>query len=136
MEQYPKDSPSLKKHRTESLWQIVVPAALVSILLLVTGWLVIAAESSENRLWADAAVTWLVAPLLVLALVFLVALGGLIYLLARLTAGIPRHSRKAQEFARKVNLGTRRAAEISIKPVLFIRQAVDFLRRMTSFLSR
>ena len=127
MNKITNDRPSLQRHRLQRFWQILFPALVALVLLIVAGGLIVAAESSENRLWTDVALIWLITPVLLLSLLLLAVVIVLIYLLSRLTKGIPPLGGRAQEIAGKVNLVTRKLAEITYKPFMFLRRARDFL---------
>jgi type II secretory pathway component PulL len=119
----PLDSPTLQAHKRQRFWQILLPVSLAAVLFLAAGGLVIGAEAGEARQWADAAVIWLVAPLLVFALFALAVLVGLIYALARLAKVAPRYTRQAQDFAERLAAGVKRGADAAAGPVLWLEQA-------------
>ena len=119
------DSPSLRLHRRQRLWQILLPVILSFVLLLAAGaFIVLLAVRGEGqaRLWADISLTWLILPLMVFALILMVILGGLIYALVRLTGAIPRLTSRAQDLAGRASAGTRRVTEKVVKPFVWLKE--------------
>jgi hypothetical protein len=123
MQRPPIESPSLRRHRKQQFWQILFPILLFIALVLTTGGFVVAAGNSRARLWADISIIWLILPLLFLALLLLALLGSLVYLLIRLKRATPRLTGRVQNFFRKITAGTHRAADASVRPILWLKQA-------------
>jgi len=118
----PFDRPSLRSYRQQRFWQIILPIVLFSLLIVAAGGFTIIADGGLNRLWADVSIIWLVAPLLLLALLCLVVLIGMIYLLYKLTIGTPRITRKVQTIFIRIEQETCRASNSVVKPVIWIHQ--------------
>lgn len=118
----PFDSPSLVKYRRQRFWQIIFPIVLFSLLIGVAGGFTIIADGSLNRLWADISIIWIVAPLLFIALFFLVILIATIFLLYKLTKGTPGITRKVQTLFTRVEQETCRASNSAVKPIIRIHQ--------------
>jgi len=124
MESLRKESPTIKLHRRQFFWQIILPL-LVTLALLVTGGVSIAiGGASQARLWADISIIWLIIPALILALLGLVLLGFLVYAIARLLKAMPRFTAQVQDIAKKVSTGSRKVADETIKPILWVQQAL------------
>jgi uncharacterized membrane protein YciS (DUF1049 family) len=131
MNKYPPfDRPTLRLHRKQRFWQIIAPIVLFSLLIMAAGWMTVIAGNSQNRLWADVSIIWLVAPLLSVLLVLAVVLVGLIYLLARVTKGTPNITRRIQHLFYRMEKETRRAANVAVKPVLGIQQFQSGLKKL------
>ena len=79
------------------LWQILVPFFVVTALILVVAVLV-ATGATATRTWADVSTIWLIAPMLIFALLFVALLGFMIYGIARLLQVTPHYTGKAQDF--------------------------------------
>jgi hypothetical protein len=124
--------PTLRRHRRQRFWQIIVPIILFSLLIGAAGGFTIIAGGAQDRLWADISIIWLVAPLLSVLLVLVVILVGLIYLLARLMKGTPEVTRRVQNLFYRVEKETRRAADSAVKPVLWIQQFRSGLKSLFS----
>ena len=118
----PFDRPSIRRYRHQRFWQIILPIVLFSILITATGGFVIAASSNQNRLWADISIIWLVLPLLIIALIFLLFLIGMIFIMVRLTKGIPRIALKIQMIFVRIEQEACRFSNSVVKPVLWWHQ--------------
>ena len=136
MEENSLGSPSVRKHRKQRFWQVIFPVIVVLLMMIGFGVFVIRADVGETSLWSDIALIWLLAPLLILALVFLAVAIVMIYLLDRLTKGIPPYTRQAQGIAFKVKSGAERTAAIAVKPVIWLKQAAATLDRIIFSLFR
>jgi membrane protein implicated in regulation of membrane protease activity len=115
----PFESPTLRNHRRQRFWQIFFPFLVVAVLLLAAG---VFAALGGARVWADVSLIWLVVPLLIFALLFLALLVGMIYLVARLTRGVPPITAKAQFYGRRISGGVRGAADKAVQPILWLEQ--------------
>ena len=127
----PADPPSVRTHKRQFVWQILLPVLLAVVLGLTAGGFTIAAavsDASLTRLWADVSIIWLVAPLLALALILLFVLGVLIWGLARVTRITPRYTGAAQYYAAAAAAVTRRVADAAVQPIVWIRQSGAVVR--------
>jgi hypothetical protein len=126
MQETPRtDSPTVRTHKRQFIWQILLPMILVVLLGLTAGGFVIAASmtgTGQSRVWADVSTIWLIAPMLIFALLFVVLLGALIYGIAKLLKVTPRYTGKAQFYVALAAAGTRKVADGATKPVVWIRQ--------------
>jgi hypothetical protein len=116
------ESPSVHSHKRQLFWQILVPICVVAVLILVVAVLV-ATGATETRTWADVSTIWLIAPVLVFALLFVTVLGLLIYGFARLLQVTPRYTGKAQDFFALVSAWARTIANGAAKPFVWFQQA-------------
>ena len=123
----------MRRHLHQRTWQILVPFLLMTGLTVAAAVLVVAGGESQARLWADISIIWLLAPLLVLALLVVVLLGFLIYALAQLARVTPHYTLRAQRFADQVQSVVQQAANWVVKPFVWIQQAAATIE---SFLSR
>ena len=55
-----------------------------------------------------------------MGLVFLVLIGGLVYLMGRLLGIAPIYTGKAQDFVHKLAIRIRRAADLAVKPIFAV----------------
>ena len=117
------NSPSVQAHKRQFAWQILVPFLVATALILAVAVLVASGTADTNRPWADVSIIWMIAPLLVVALVMVTALSFLIYGFAKLLKVTPKYTAKAQYYVAKAAAGTRKAADGATKPVVWIRQA-------------
>jgi hypothetical protein len=119
-------SPTIRQHQRQLFWQILLPMLLVALIGLAAGGLVTwatFANKGDARLWADISVIWLLAPMLLVALVAAIAVGGLIYGVARLTKATPRLTARLQELVESGAKGFRRIADGTTKPFVWVEQA-------------
>jgi hypothetical protein len=123
----PVETSTVRTHKRQLAWQILVPFFVVMVLLLVVAVLV-AAGASATRTWADVSTIWLIAPLLVFALLFVAMLGALIYGMARLLQVTPRYTGKAQDFFALLSAWARMIADGAVKPFVWFQQAGAMLK--------
>jgi len=103
------------------MWQIILPMVLTVILCIAAVVLINIATFRDNgdvARWAAVSTIWIVIPIMIGTLIFLVLLGGLIYLMARLLNIAPTYTGEAQHY---VNIGVgyiKRATEAMVKPVI------------------
>ena len=121
------ESPSVHAHKRQLLWQILVPICVVTALILVVAVLV-ATGATATRTWADVSTIWLIAPVLVFALIFGSVLALLIYGFARLLQVTPRYTGKAQDFFALLSNWARIIADGATKPFVWFQQAGAVLK--------
>jgi len=114
---------SYKRHRKQTMNQIVLPVVLSALLMIVLIALIslatFGADGDVSR-WAAVSTIWIVIPILVAGLITLVILIGLIYLMARGLAAIPIYTGIAQDYAAKARGVITRGARMLVKPFLVI----------------
>jgi hypothetical protein len=129
MDEQPRpESPTLRQHKRQMVWQIIIPFILMAVLLIAAAVLVTFGKTASTSLWRDVSLVWLLAPALVLALVAIVVLGAVIYGLARLKKAAPRVTSRAQELTLLGALGIRRIADGTTKPFIWLEQAGAAIR--------
>jgi hypothetical protein len=112
---------SYLRHRKQRTGQIMLPVVLAAILFIGSVVLVNVATFRDNgdvARWAAISTIWIVIPIMVASLIFLAVLAGIIYLLARLLGIAPYYTGKAQDFVHKLAVRIRRAADMSVKPII------------------
>jgi len=126
-----------RQHRREVLWQITLPLAGGGALVLAAAIGVIGAAASGTATlgrWMSVALIWLIAPALVVSLVFLIFLLGAVYALTRALAIVPLYARGAQEIFTTLYRRTRRFADAAVEPILRVqawKAGLSALRRST-----
>jgi hypothetical protein len=120
--------PSLRAHKRQFAWQILLPLLAVLALILAAGVLVTASSNPASRTWADVSTIWLIAPMLLLALVVVILLGFMIYAIARLHQVTPTYTGRIQAFFALLSGKTRNLADGSVRPVIWSGQAGAILR--------
>ena len=114
---------SYKRHRRQLTVQIILPvllAALLCIALIVLVNISTFRENGDVARWAAISTIWIVAPIMVASLIFLLVLAGLVYLLGRLLKITPTYTGLAQDFVHKLMIRIRLAADALVKPVIFV----------------
>jgi hypothetical protein len=123
----PVETPSVRVHKRQLAWQILVPFLVVMALILVAA-VMVATGATNTRTWADISTIWLIAPMLVVALLFVTVLGFLIYGFARLLKVTPRFTGKAQDFFVLVSAWARSIADGVARPFVWFQQAGAVLK--------
>ena len=127
-EQNPVHSPTIRLHKREVIWQIILPFVLVSLALLAAAvWLVLG-DTARDRAWADVSMLWLLAPLLLLSLAALALLAAMIVGMAKLLQVMPRFTTRAQQVAGQIVGGTRKGADGAVQPFIWVEQAGAVLK--------
>jgi hypothetical protein len=119
----PADSPSLRNHKRQLAWQILVPFSLATVLIIAGTILVVVGGQSQTRLWADVSIIWLIAPMLLFALLLAVILGFFIFSMLRLIQATPRLTTKVQGWTATISSITRKVSDGAAKPVIWVHQA-------------
>jgi cytochrome c biogenesis factor len=121
------ETPSVHTHKRQLAWQILVPFFVFTVIILVAAILV-ATGATVTRTWADISTIWMIAPMLVFALLFMAVLGFLIYGFARLLQVTPRYTGKAQDFFALLSQWARTIADGAAKPFVWFQQAGAVLK--------
>jgi hypothetical protein len=125
-EMTPIESPTVRQHKRQFFWQILLPMLLVVIAALAIGGLVIAATFTgrgETRLWADVSIIWLLAPMLLLAFGLVAILFAVVYGMGKLLQVTPRYTGKAQGIFVLIAAWARKVADGATQPFVWFQQA-------------
>ena len=120
---HPPVHESYKRHRKQLAWQIILPVVISAILIVALIVLVNVATFRDNGdvgRWAAISTLWIVIPIMVAGLIFLIILGGIVYLLKYLLQITPIYTGQAQDFVHKVAGYIKRVADATVKPVFFV----------------
>ena len=120
---HPPVHESYKKHRTQLVWQIILPMVLTAILFIALVVLINIAtfrDKADVGRWAAVSTIWISIPIIIVSFLLLAILVGIAYLLIRLLQITPIYTGKAQDFAYKVAAYARRAADAAVKPIIFL----------------
>jgi hypothetical protein len=110
-----------QKHRQDVLRQITLPLLLGLAVLLTAAVLVVIAGfqgGEQVSIWADISTIWLILPMLFVALIFLVLIGGLAFLVTLLMRKLPPYARLVQDFFKLVSYRVRQLSNKAVEPVL------------------
>ncbi len=127
-------TPSSRSHQRQAFWQIVFPLILASGSLLIFAFFLIAGGETQTRLLADIAIIVLLMPPLFWLLLGILALGFAITMLSRLLRVIPHYARQAQEYAARGQWLAQRAADLSVRPIFFIKQGNAILQQIAKII--
>lgn len=131
-------SPSIKKHRQQSLWQIWVPLLVLALIGLAAGILVIISSGgggADITHLADVSTIMIIMPVLGIAIGVLVVLVGMIYIVSIVLKKLPGVGAKVQAISAQVNGLITVASSGSVKPILRIRQSAAGLARFFELLA-
>jgi hypothetical protein len=115
--------PSVRTHRHQFAWQILVPFLLMSGLIIGGAVVIISGGESQTGVWADISLIWVIAPMLLFALILLFIIGALIFGMAKLLQVTPRYTGKAQDIFSTLSQWISKAATGVTKPIAWFRQA-------------
>ena len=121
--QPPVDRPTVRAHKRQFAWQILVPFLVMAGLIIAGAVLVVTDGAPRTGVWADVSLIWLLAPALFFALAFLVIMITIIYGMAKLLQIMPRYTGKAQDIFARLSARTRKVADGTTKPFVWFRQA-------------
>jgi hypothetical protein len=98
-------SESYQRHQRQRFWQILLPVAIGSLLILAILALVIRTAIGTDAggpvsQWSDASLIWLSLPALLFALVMALILIGMIYMIGRLLKILPGYTYTGQYYVR------------------------------------
>jgi hypothetical protein len=128
-----KETPSYKIHKRQLTWQILMPMFLIILAMGVACIFITTGRIGQARLLADISVIWLLAPLMIFGLLLFVLLVGLIFALAQALKLIPGYSIRAQQLFYRLKRGIKRAADLSVAPLFWVKSAAAALSRLTRF---
>ena len=124
---------SYQRHRRQLALQIILPVVLFAILIVgLIMFLNIATfrDGGDVGRWSAISTIWIVIPIMIAGFIFLALLTGIIYLLKRLLQITPLYTGQAQDFVRKIAIRIRRAADASVKPVIFLDSIGAMIKRL------
>ncbi len=121
--QLPDDHSTIRAHKRQFAWQILVPFLVMAGLIIAGSLLVVTGGSARTGVWADISLVWLLFPGLLIALGLIVISITIIYGMSKILQIIPRYTGKAQNIFNKVSAGTRQVADGATKPFIWTKQA-------------
>ena len=127
---------SYLKHRRQLVQQIILPIVLTVVLCIALIVLVNVAtfrDGGDAARWAAVSTIWLVVPIMIGMLIFLVLLGGLVYLMKRLLDIMPTYTGQAQDYVHKAAIYIKRGADAAVKPIITLN---GFLASIRAFFER
>ncbi len=114
------DTPSIRLHKRQFAWQILVPVIVGALIIITGAVIVITRGTATDRVVADISVMWLTIPVLILLLVLTVLAAGVIFGMSKLMQIIPPFSGKVQSALVAVERVTRKFADGTAKPFIWL----------------
>jgi hypothetical protein len=131
MDEAPRiDSPSIRQHKRQLAWQIIVPVSVAAAIIIAAAVFVTTRGSAVDRPAADISLMWLIMPFLILALILLTLVVGLIYGAYKLHQVTPKYTGKVQVVLYKVQSGARKVSDGAASPFIWIDQAGAVLKHI------
>ena len=122
---------SYLRHRKQWTWQILLPVVLMSVLLIALIVLINIATFRDNgdvARWAAISTIWIVVPIMIAMLIFLILLVGIIYLLSKLLGITPRYTGLAQDYVHKAAGAIKRGLDAIVKQFIEIQGVLASIR--------
>ena len=88
-------------------------------------------SAEQHSRWADISLIWLISPMLIVALLFLVILAGLTYGLIVLIQILPPYARQVQDFFVLLSIQVGKLGDKLVDPVLRIRAFTASFKTLT-----
>jgi hypothetical protein len=126
-----KDHPSYQLHRRQIWTQILLPillAVLVFVAVIIITSLATFRDNGDVSRWAAISTIWLILPVMIAGLIFLILLIALIYLMSRVLSLIPPYSFQAQRFVYRIESSVKHLAELFRKPLFALQELAQFVR--------
>ncbi len=122
---------SYRAHRKQFAWQILFPVIVSALLFIALIALISVAtfrDHGDVGRWAAISTIWIVIPIMLASLIFLLILIGLIYLMARLLGILPVYTGAAQDYVYRGASYVRRFTDAVVRPVFWIEEINANLR--------
>lgn len=110
--------------------QITLPFIIGVLVCVALSMLTFFAGSDQASVLADVSIIWLTVPLLFIALLVLVVLGGLLYGVITLIRVLPPAARKAQVFVANLHITVRKLGDSLVAPVIKVQSFTAKIRAM------
>jgi hypothetical protein len=131
--QTPVERPTVRAHKRQFAWQILVPFLVMAALIVAGATLVVTGGTSRTGVWADVSLVWLIAPALLIALMVLAILAATIYGMFKLLQVLPRYTGKTQDIFAMLSAGTRKVADGAARPIVWVREAGAAIKSIFKF---
>ena len=127
-----------RDHKKQSFWQILLPLGLVIILFILASVWVSLSSSSNQELglhWANVSTIFLMIPILLVSLIFLVILAGLVYGFSRLLSIIPPYFGQVIQLFNRVSEVILIATDKMVSPIFLVQSQSAKVKTIKSILS-
>jgi len=124
---------SFQQHRREMWRQILLPVIFAGLAILAVVVLIVIAtfrQGGDVARWSAISTIWIVIPVIVVSLIFLIIFLALIYGMARLLKLIPPYSGEAQRFVWRAQGYVQRGADAVTRPILGLDGIISSFKKM------
>jgi FtsH-binding integral membrane protein len=133
----PKRNPLTHRlHQREVLLQVTLPLAIGLTALLVLAVLASISGPESASLFADVSLIWLIIPVMVVSLIFLVLLAALAYGVIWLVGALPGFAYQVQGFFTLVATKSKQVGDVIVEPILRVQSLAASLRMLGRSLRR
>jgi hypothetical protein len=122
-----------KAHRREVLWQVTVPLIGGVLVLLALAVLSATGGTEQVSRWGDVSLIWLILPMLLVALIFLVITAGLAYGVIWLVRVLPGYARQLQALFETLAVKVKQVSDLAAEPFIRIQ---SFMAGMQALFNR
>jgi hypothetical protein len=131
----PKELPernpvTYERHRKEVMWQILVPVLIGAVIVLALAILATTGTYAQVSKGVDVSVIWLITPLFIIALIFLLLLGAMIYAVMSLLGILPGYARLAQDYFDAFRVQAGIVSDKAVEPILRMESIKASLRAL------
>jgi hypothetical protein len=130
---HPMESLSVRAHKNQFIWQILIPMIVIGGLIVAGAVLVVTGGASRTGVGADISIIWLIAPVLFFALLPLAILIAVIYGMAKLLKAIPHYTGKTQGFFALLSAKSRTLGDGAAKPFVWFQQVGAGIKSIIKF---
>ena len=121
--QQPEPNPKTQVvHKRETFWQITFPLIIGLILVLALAVLAVLAATGEGPIGqaGDAALIFLIIPLMIVTILFTVIFGAIAFGIIKLNVTLPIYTRQAQDAFERVRQQIQMGSDKAVEPFLKI----------------
>ena len=110
-------------HKREAFWQITFPLIVGLILVLALAVLTVLSATGIGPIGqaGDAALIFLIIPLMLVTVLFVIVFGAIAFGIAKLNSSLPVYTRRAQDVFEMIRLQVQAGSDKVVEPVLKIR---------------
>lgn len=113
-----RSSEAEQKHRREVLLQITLPLVIFGLIILALAVFAASGGPGNASRWASVSLIWLLIPLILIAFIFLIILGGLAFGVTRLIGVLPGYTHQVQDFFDRIGELVQQGSDKVVEPFL------------------
>ncbi len=132
---------SYLQHRRQSTWQIFLPIAISSLLVLAAAVFVVLPVTGvptgvDSSQFADASLIWLILPILFLAVLIVLLMIGLIILVAKILQTLPGYTKIGQDYAALISSTLQYWSGRMVAPMIKLKSRLASLKPIFNLFTR